>query len=212
MPSNIKISKQGLCEKIKEIPGINTTSFDMRELNDLLELPLGSDFHTSCMNSLERLVDFPKSWAFLKPVKREEVPDYYEVIKKPMDFQTMREKVISGDYKNRDQFILDVQQICDNARLYNTKNTIYYKSASDLEKHAKDILGNLKNHNKGHSEWNANYLSDWEPNEKTSKTATTNGDGMSEPAVQEDTSFKIHCYRKGESNKTNNKTKRIKYK
>ena len=212
MPSNIKISKQELCEKIKEIAGISKTSFDMKELNDLLDLPLGSDFHTSCMNSLERLVDFTKSWPFLKPVKREEVPDYYEVIKKPMDFQTMREKVIAGEYKNRDQFILDVQQICDNARLYNTKNTIYYKSASDLEKHAKDILGNLKNHNKGQSEWNANYLSDWEPKEKTSKSVSANGVEMIEPAVQEDTSFKIQRYRKGESNKTINKTKRIKYK
>lgn len=88
-----------------------------------------------------------------------------------MDFQTMREKVLAGEYKNREQYIEDVQLICDNARLYNTKNTIYYKCAFDLEKYAKDILVNLKNENDKSSENNLelNYLSDWQPAEEIRK-------------------------------------------
>ena len=127
LPESCKISKRELFEKIKHIPGLEKTSFDFQELEDLLDLPRGSDFQSSCLHILERLVEFKSSWPFLQSVKKEEVPDYYDVVKNPMDFHTMREKVLAGDYKNREQYIEDVQLICDNARIYNTKNTIYYK-------------------------------------------------------------------------------------
>jgi histone acetyltransferase len=150
---------------------VSQSSFDLKELKELLDLPRGCDFQSSCLHILERLVEFKSSWPFLKPVKKEEVPDYYDVIKNPMDFQTMREKVLAGEYRNREQYIEDVQLICDNARLYNTKSTIYYKSASDLEQYAKDILVNLKNQNDNASEGNfeMNYLSDWQPAEEVKK-------------------------------------------
>lgn len=147
------------------------TSFDFQELESLLDLPRGSDFQSSCLHILERLVEFKSSWPFLQSVKKEEVPDYYDVIKNSMDFQTMRGKVLAGEYKNREQYIEDVQLICDNARLYNTKNTIYYKCACDLEKYAKDILVNLKNENDKSTEncLELNYLEDWQPAEKIRK-------------------------------------------
>lgn len=36
------------------------------------------------------------AWPFLEPVGKKEFPEYYKVIKKPMDFQTMRIKVEEG--------------------------------------------------------------------------------------------------------------------
>lgn len=165
--------------RIQSIPGVDKTSFDLQELDDLLDLPRGCDFQSSCMHILERLVEFKSSWPFLQSVKKEEVPDYYDVIKNPMDFQTMREKVLAGDYQNREQYIEDVQLICDNARLYNTKNTIYYKCACDLEQYAKDILVNLKNENDKSSEGHLelNYLLDWQPAEEVRKVVKGRGKG-----------------------------------
>ena len=36
------------------------------------------------------------SWPFRKPVDREKVRDYYEVIKRPMDLETIQKKVNLG--------------------------------------------------------------------------------------------------------------------
>lgn len=103
-------------------------------------------------------MEYKSSWPFLKPVKQEEVPDYYDVIKKPMDFQRMREKIMKGEYKDREAYIADVMLICSNAKLYNTKATIYYKCASELEKYSREILINLKNESRNEGDYEVDYL------------------------------------------------------
>ncbi len=41
-------------------------------------------------------MDQEEAWPFLEPVGRKEFPEYYKVIKKPMDFQTMSVKLTEG--------------------------------------------------------------------------------------------------------------------
>ncbi|KAL8143685.1 hypothetical protein V2J09_016717 [Rumex salicifolius] len=41
---------------------------------------------------------------FAEPVDPEELPDYHEVIKHPMDFSTLRKKLTSGEYASLEQF------------------------------------------------------------------------------------------------------------
>lgn len=53
------------------------------------------------------------------PVDREDVPDYYQVIARPMDLDTMRIKVDQGLYATKDEFRGDVLLIQRNAREYN---------------------------------------------------------------------------------------------
>ena len=158
VPDSLKINSQQLCQKILQIPGLSKTSFDQHELNQLLALPKGSDFQSSCLNILERLIEYKSSWPFLKPVKQEEVPDYYDVIKRPMDFQRMRDKIIKGEYQNRESYIADVMLICANAKMYNIKSTIYYKCAAELEKYSREILVNLKNEYRNDAENEVEYL------------------------------------------------------
>jgi hypothetical protein len=203
------------------LPGIDKSSFDRDELEQLLNLPRGSDFQSSCMNILERLVDFKSSWPFLKPVKKEEVPDYYDVIKFPMDFVTMREKIVEGKYKNREQYISDIQLICDNARVYNTKNTIYFKCATELEKYAKEILVNLRNENKNEKDWEANYLSDWTPpqnNPNQPNKISSNGKSHGKNTKESKTTMGSSCIylqKKGikfDNGKSNSRIKKVKHK
>ena len=52
-------------------------------------------------------------------VDREDVPDYYQVIARPMDLDTMRIKVDQGLYATKDEFRGDVLLIQRNAREYN---------------------------------------------------------------------------------------------
>ena len=47
------------------------------------------------------------NWGFfLEPVNVFEVPDYLTVIKKPMDFLTMENKLNRRDYKNLEDFVV----------------------------------------------------------------------------------------------------------
>lgn len=75
-------------------------------------------------NILERLVETLKdryevSYLFLKPVSKKEAPDYHDVINRPMDLSTIKEKVRKMEYKSREDFRHDVWQITFNAHRYN---------------------------------------------------------------------------------------------
>jgi hypothetical protein len=60
------------------------------------------------------------------------VPDYATIIKNPMDLSTMRSKVDRNFYPTIDEFLNDFQLVCDNARLYNAKETLYWRQADKL--------------------------------------------------------------------------------
>jgi len=47
------------------------------------------------------------------------VPDYYDIVKNPIDLETIREKVTGDRYATYQEFIDDVEQLFYNARLYN---------------------------------------------------------------------------------------------
>lgn len=69
---------------------------------------------------------------FLEPVNPEYVPDYLKIIKSPMDFSTMRTKIEKKVYRGISDFRYDFELIVNNAKLYNAKDTIYYKSADKV--------------------------------------------------------------------------------
>ena len=74
------------------------------------------------------------AWPFTHPVNKDEVPDYYELIKEPMDLSTMKERLLNDLYPRLEDFVKDARLIFDNCRLYNQETTPYAKSADKLEK------------------------------------------------------------------------------
>ncbi|XP_024386328.1 transcription initiation factor TFIID subunit 1 isoform X4 [Physcomitrium patens] len=68
---------------------------------------------------VEKLKNADCSYLFLKPVPKKEAPDYLHYVKRPMDLSTIRERVRKLKYKSREDFRKDVQQIAENAHLYN---------------------------------------------------------------------------------------------
>ncbi|KAL8150478.1 hypothetical protein V2J09_020286 [Rumex salicifolius] len=75
-------------------------------------------------NILEGIVEAVKarrevSYLFLKPVSKKEAPDYHDIVERPMDLSTIRDKIRKMVYKDRKQFRHDVWQIAYNAHLYN---------------------------------------------------------------------------------------------
>ena len=56
---------------------------------------------------------------FMHPVDPNEAPDYYELIKTPMDFTTIRRKLQSSLYQNWGEFNADMMLVRDNCYAYN---------------------------------------------------------------------------------------------
>lgn len=88
------------------------------------------------------LMEHDSAWPFGNPVAG--VPDYYEVIKEPMDIRTLSEIVEEDRYENIGQFAKDTQKIFDNCRIYNEDGTPYTKCANKLEKFFKERLEVIK--------------------------------------------------------------------
>ncbi|XP_068613066.1 bromodomain adjacent to zinc finger domain protein 2B-like [Brachionichthys hirsutus] len=68
------------------------------------------------LTELERHRD---AWPFLTPVNHKAVPGYKKVIKKPMDFSTIREKLINNQYSSLETFIFDVNLVFENCETFN---------------------------------------------------------------------------------------------
>ncbi len=51
-----------------------------------------------CYKLLKELEEHEDSWPFLEPVDKKKVPGYYKVIKKAMDFSTVKSKLLDGRY------------------------------------------------------------------------------------------------------------------
>jgi bromodomain-containing factor 1 len=64
----------------------------------------------------------PCARPFLKPVDTVAlcIPDYLEIIQKPIDLGTIKKKLMNKSYDNTDQYLEDIYQIFDNCRKYNT--------------------------------------------------------------------------------------------
>ncbi|XP_075685442.1 bromodomain adjacent to zinc finger domain protein 2B isoform X4 [Rhinoderma darwinii] len=74
---------------------------------------------TICSVILSEMESHEDAWPFLLPVNLKLVPGYKKVIKKPMDFATIREKLSNGQYPNFESFALDIRLVFNNCETYN---------------------------------------------------------------------------------------------
>jgi SpoVK/Ycf46/Vps4 family AAA+-type ATPase len=61
----------------------------------------------------------PKYRPFSNPVDPEDVPDYYEIVRQPLDLGTISDKINDGAYATYDLFRADLERIHTNALTYN---------------------------------------------------------------------------------------------
>ncbi|KTB14784.1 Histone acetyltransferase GCN5 [Nakaseomyces glabratus] len=115
------------------IPGLKEAGWTP-EMDELAQRPKRGPHYAAIQNILVELQNHAAAWPFLRPVNKEEVPDYYEFIKEPMDLSTMELKLENNKYEKMEEFIYDARLVCNNCRLYNGENTSYYKYANRLEK------------------------------------------------------------------------------
>lgn len=89
-----------------------------------------------CENLLKRLMSHKYGWVFNSPVDvvKLNIPDYYTIIKHPMDFGTIKTKVASGDYTTPWGFVADVRLTFTNAMTYNPPTNDVHIMADTLSK------------------------------------------------------------------------------
>jgi len=116
--------------QIEQIPGILQTGWRPHEQTD-------DEFNVvqqTLEEVLEKIKEHPSSWPFLIPVDRKEVPDYYEVIKDPIDLTLVEKRIKARNYYiTKEIFLADLKRMCDNCRIYNREDTEYYKCANDIQ-------------------------------------------------------------------------------
>lgn len=82
--------------------------------------------NVSCIKLLDEVCKNENSWPFLRPVSRHEVPDYYKVIKNPMDLAKIKSKLNTGRYSTNVEVMKDIQLIFENCDLYNQNDSEIY--------------------------------------------------------------------------------------
>ncbi|EGW34119.1 uncharacterized protein SPAPADRAFT_133455 [Spathaspora passalidarum NRRL Y-27907] len=117
----------------KDIPGLIESGWS-EEMDKLAQKPKRGPHYNFMVTLFSEMQNHPSAWPFAVPVNREEVQDYYEVIKEPMDLSTMESKLENDKYESFDQFLYDARLIFNNCRAYNSDTTTYYKNATKLEK------------------------------------------------------------------------------
>lgn len=90
-----------------------------------------------CENLLSRLMSHQFGWVFNTPVDvvKLNIPDYFTVIKHPMDLGTIKSKITSGQYSDPLGFAADVRLTFSNAVTYNPPQNDVHIMADTLRKY-----------------------------------------------------------------------------
>ncbi|KAE8663484.1 nucleoside diphosphate kinase 2 [Hibiscus syriacus] len=90
-----------------------------------------------CKALLNHLMQHNFGWVFNNPVDvvKLNIPDYFTVIKHPMDFGTVRKKMASGKYASQLDFATDVRLTLSNAMTYNPPGNDVHTMAETLSKY-----------------------------------------------------------------------------
>ena len=104
------------------------------DMDELARQPRHGPNYNQLLHLLNDLQNHQSAWPFTHPVNKDEVADYYDVIKEPMDLSTMEEKHERDLYPTPEDFLKDAKLIFNNCRQYNSETTPYAKSANRLEK------------------------------------------------------------------------------
>jgi len=93
---------------------------------------------------LDLLVEQDTQDIFADPVDTNAVSDYLDIVKKPMDFFTMRKKLEDFEYENIDEFEKDFDLMIRNCLSYNEKETIFFRAGTKMRDAGGSIIRQAK--------------------------------------------------------------------
>ncbi|KAJ2756523.1 histone acetyltransferase [Coemansia pectinata] len=125
------------------IPGISESGWTP-EMDEISRSLARSKLNTWQINVVSEMLVHHSAWPFQKPVDPQEVPDYYVVVKEPMDLMTLESNVDENKYPTLEAFVEDTRKIFLNCKNYNGEGTRYWRCATSLEKFFDDKVREWK--------------------------------------------------------------------
>ncbi|KAK4807294.1 hypothetical protein QYF61_006355 [Mycteria americana] len=89
---------------------------------------------TFCEIILMEMESHEDAWPFLEPVNPRLVPGYRKIIKNPMDFATMRTRLLRGGYSSSEEFAADAMLVFDNCQTFNEDDSDVGKAGHAMRK------------------------------------------------------------------------------
>lgn len=88
------------------------------------------------MKIITLLKNHPSADPFLDPVDHIllGIPNYFEIIRNPMDLSSVEAKLKGNKYKSPFQFLRDIELIWSNAFLFNAPDSDVHKMCEDINK------------------------------------------------------------------------------
>ncbi|KAJ7636157.1 PHD-zinc-finger like domain-containing protein [Mycena polygramma] len=154
---------QGEEEKVMKLEQLKHLRKDLEDLRGLTELSrkretrklrqaeLIYDFLGSALfvhlpklrAAFDRITGLDRNDYFKLPVNKKDVPDYFDIVKKPMSWSEIESKLDDYQYWDIQCFKDDIQLVLDNAVLYNKHGTPFQKTALRIQIAAQPILAEL---------------------------------------------------------------------
>lgn len=99
------------------------------------KLPLDLRFCDELLTELRKTKHYDINAAFMQPVDPValNIPHYHKIIKRPMDLQTMSNKLGSGEYQSSKEFEKDFDLIIKNCKTFNGEDHVVYSQALRLQ-------------------------------------------------------------------------------
>jgi len=137
-------------ERALSIPGVIEAGWTMSDLLSMLNRNGNSSkdsdrkksqLKSDLLSIVAKVSDQQFAWCFRDPVNTEEVKDYTDVVKEPIDLRTMEKRIRKGDhYRNLSMLYVDMMKMADNCKLYNGEGSVYYDYAVSLERYLGTIF------------------------------------------------------------------------
>eukprot|EP00592_Proboscia_alata_P005575 CAMPEP_0194382604 /NCGR_PEP_ID=MMETSP0174-20130528/61692_1 /TAXON_ID=216777 /ORGANISM="Proboscia alata, Strain PI-D3" /LENGTH=398 /DNA_ID=CAMNT_0039168043 /DNA_START=75 /DNA_END=1271 /DNA_ORIENTATION=+ len=121
------------------IPGVAEAGWTF---NDLISTPgnnkdadrLKNHLKSELLQLVRKTEEQQFSWPFRLPVDANDVQDYLDVIKDPIDLSTIEKRIKKGDwYKSKKMLYVDLMRIVQNCKTYNDSSSSYHECAVSLE-------------------------------------------------------------------------------
>ena len=96
--------------------------------------------------TLNSVRDHPEAWLFRMPVDTTLQPDYFKMVKSPIDLLAIGKNVDRGQYNRVSDFLDDIRRVFINCRTYNGIDSDYFDLTNRLES---SFCGNLLENNGG---------------------------------------------------------------
>ncbi|XP_034113780.1 protein polybromo-1 [Drosophila albomicans] len=134
--------ERALNEKLKEFPGLTEVKKPLQKYNKLGRKPKAAlladrdrmwQFYESLRDYQEPKGKRQLSLIFTKLPSKSDYPEYYDIIKDPMDMERIAQKLKQGAYESVDELAADFLLMLENACKYNEPDSQIYKDALVLQ-------------------------------------------------------------------------------